>query len=88
MAKRRPFYLYMRKKKCGSYWYVCYINPETGRQDNAKSIDVLKEKLGIVDNRAIEHRDDAAIIAYKALEAGIIYSDFSGMEFIDYCLDI
>lgn len=88
MAKRRPFYLYQRKKKGGDYWYVCYINPETGKQDNAKSIDVLKERLGIIGNSAITHRDDAAIIANKALEAGIIYSDFSGMEFTEYCLSV
>ena len=88
MAKRRPFYLYKRKKTHGEYWYVCYVNPETGRQDNAKSIDVLKERLGYIDNSAIRCRDDAAIIAYKALEAGIIYSDFSSIIFVDYCLSL
>ena len=45
MAKRKPFYVYKRQKKHGSYWYVCYINPDTGEQENARSIDVLKEKL-------------------------------------------
>ena len=45
MAKRKAFYLYKRKKKHGAYWYVCYINPDTGAQVTAKSIDVLKERL-------------------------------------------
>ncbi len=88
MAKRRPFYLYLRHKKHGDYWYVCYINPETGRQENARSIDCLKEKLGLGDNKTTVHRDDAALIAYKALEAGIIYRNLTSVTFASFCQDI
>ena len=86
MAKRRKFYLYQRKKKRGSYWYVCFLDPQTGRQGNAKSIDVLKERLGLGDNEATVNRDDAAIIANKALEAGIVFSSGADELFSSYCL--
>ena len=74
MAKRRKFYLYQRQKRRGKYWYVCFLDPQTGRQGTAKSIDVLKERLGLGDNEATTNRDDAAIIANKALESGIVFS--------------
>lgn len=86
MAKRKPFYLYQRKKKTGSYWYVCFINPVTGVQENAKSIDVLKEKLDLGSGYAVKDRDSAAIIAGKALESGLVFSQSSSMGFNDYCL--
>lgn len=86
MAKRRKFYIYQRQKKHGRYFYVCYIDPETGKQGNAKSIDVLKEKLGKGDNEATINRDDAVIIANKALEAGLIFNTGSEVTFSSYCL--
>ncbi len=87
MAHRREFYLYKRQKKKGSYWYVCYIDRESGKQGNAKSIDVLKEKLGIFDNTATTRRDDAVIIAKRALDAGIIYQDKGLVSFKEYAED-
>lgn len=84
MAHRREFYLYKRQKKKGSYWYVCYIDRESGKQGNAKSIDVLKESLGIFDNTSITRRDDAVIIAKRALDAGIIYQDKGLITFKEY----
>lgn len=87
MAHRTEFYLYKRKKKRGSYWYVCYLDRETGRQGTAKSIDVLKEKLGIRDFSSVTRRDEAVIIAKKALDSGLIFSDASAILFADYCLD-
>ncbi len=86
MAHRTEFYLYKRKKKKGSYWYVCYLNKETGKQMTAKSIDVLKEKLGQRDFTPVKRRDEAVIIAKRALDSGIIYSDNASMRFLDYCL--
>ena len=86
MAKRRKFYLYQRKMKRGDYWYVCFLDPQTGRQGTAKSIDVLKERLGLGDNEATVNRDDAAIIANKALEAGIVFSSGAEELFSSYCL--
>lgn len=84
MAKRKAFYLYKRKKKGGAYWYVCFINPENGRQGNAKSIDVLKEELNLGSGYRVKDRDSAAIIAGKALEAGIVYPNH--IPFTSYCL--
>ena len=86
MAKRKEFYLYRRKKKNGYYWYVCYINPDTAIQESAKSIDVLKERLGLGSGYTVKDRDTAAIIAYKALEAGLIFSASASVSFNSYCL--
>lgn len=86
MAKRKPFYLYKRKKKHGSYWYVCYINPETGVQETAKSIDVIKEKLSLGSGYTVKDRDSAAVIAAKGLESGLIFSTASSISFNSYCL--
>lgn len=87
MAHRTEFYLYKRKKQRNSYWYVCYLDRDTGKQMTAKSIDVLKEKLGLWDFRSVTRRDDAVIIAKKALDSGIIFSNESNIRFIDYCLN-
>ena len=87
MAHRQEFYLYKRKKTRGSYWYVCYLDRESGKQGNAKSIDVLKERLGIFDNKTTTRRDDAVIIAKRALDSGIIYQDMGQMTFSDYAQD-
>ena len=81
MAHRTEFYLYKRKKKKGSYWYVCYLNRETGKQMTAKSIDVLKEKLGQRDFTPVKRRDEAVIIAKRALDSGIIYSDNASIPY-------
>lgn len=86
MAHRSEFYLYKRKKKRGSYWYVCFIDPKTGKQGNAKSIDVLKERLGLMDLKSVKRRDEAAIIAHKALERGIVGIREKKILFSDYCL--
>lgn len=87
MAHRTEFYLYKRKKKRGSYWYVCYLDRQTGKQGTAKSIDVLKQKLGINDYSSVTRRDEAVIIAKKALDSGLIFSDSSSLLFADYLLD-
>ena len=87
MAHRTEFYLYKRKKKKASYWYVCYLDRDSGKQMTAKSIDVLKEKLGLWDFRSVTRRDEAVIIAKKALDSGIVFSNEANMLFIDYCLN-
>lgn len=85
MAHRRDFYLYKRHKKKGDYWYVCFLDRETGKQQSAKSIDCLKERLGIMDFKAITRKEDAAIVASKALEQGLFNSKESGMLFSAWC---
>ena len=88
MPCRSEFYLYKRKKQKGSYWYVCYVDPVTFRQGTAKSIDVLKEKLGLWDFKSVKRRDEAAIIAKKALEMGIVGSgNCYHRTFEDYALE-
>lgn len=87
MAHRTEFYLYKRKKKKGSYWYVCYLDRLTGKQGTAKSIDVLKEKLGGNDFSSVTRRDEAVIIAKRALDSGLIFSDSTSILFADYCLE-
>lgn len=86
MPHRSEFYLYRRKKTRGTYWYVCFVDPRTGRQETAKSIDVLKEKLGMMDLRSVRRRDEAAVIAHKALERGILGGKTDRVCFADYCL--
>lgn len=87
MPHRSEFYVYKRKKKRGSYWYVCYLDPESGRQGNAKSIDVLRERLGYKDFRSITRRDEAVIIAKQALDKGLIFNMNISLFYGDYCLD-
>lgn len=86
MAHRRSFYLYKRHKKHGDYWYVCFLDRETGRQMSARSIDSLKERLGIMDFTHTERREDAAIIAQKALDTGLVISGRGDVLFSDWCL--
>lgn len=87
MAHRLEFYIYKRKKQKGQYWYVCYLDPDTGKQGTAKSIDVLKERLGIMDFRSVTRRDEAVIIAKKALDMGLIFNNKSCVNYADYCLE-
>lgn len=85
MARRKAFYLSRRTKKHGRYWYVSYINLETGKQMTAKSVEVLRERLGIVSIEPVVYRDDACIIAQKALEAGLVFASDSQQPFDTYC---
>ena len=68
MPKRSEFYLYKRQKKKRSYWYVCFIDRKSGRQGNAKSIDVLKEELGLGYGYSVRNRAEAFKVALMALE--------------------
>ena len=88
MPHRSEFYLYKRNKQKGSYWYVCYVDPITYKQGTAKSIDVLKEKLGLWDFHSVKRRDEAAIIAKKALDKGIAGTrNCFHRTFADYALE-
>lgn len=85
MARRKRFYLSKRKKKHGTYWYVSYIDLETGKQQTAKSVEVLRERLGIREFHPIIHMEEACIIAQKALDAGIVQAGVSDQLFTEYC---
>ena len=84
MAKRSEFYIYKRKKKRGSYWYVIFIDKKTGKEGSAKSIDVLKEELGLGYASRVERKSDAFRIALKALEEE--RSNKNGMLLSEYCM--
>lgn len=85
MARRKQFYLSKRKKKHGVYWYVSYIDPESGKQQTAKSVEVLRERLGIREFYPIIHKEEACVIAQKALDAGIVNAGVGGQLFAEYC---
>lgn len=87
MAHRRSFYLYKRHKTKGDYWYVCFLDKDTGKQMTAKSIDCLKERMGIMDFSHVSRKEDAAVIANKALESGILFSNNANVLFSDWCRD-
>lgn len=86
MAHRKEFYLYQRHKKGGDYWYVCYLDRKTGKQLSAKSIDVLKERIGILDFKSVDSREEAEKIAVKALERDVIFKEKRKIYFVDYVL--
>lgn len=86
MPSRRKFYIFKRTTKKGKrYWYVNYVNPETGAKNTVRSIDVLKEKLGLGYADSINNETDAIIIANKALEEGLIFERAGTVYFVDYC---
>jgi len=85
MPHRKKFYVYKRMKKSGEVYYACFIDPTTGKQGNAKSIDVLALKLGLWEGASVRSYEDAVIIANKALEEGIIFLS-SSVTFESYCL--
>ncbi len=87
MAHRREYYLYKRHKKGGDYWYVCFLDKETGKAKSAKSIDCLKERLGIMEFGSVVRKEDAAVIAAKALERGITGSSSGDVLFSSWCRD-
>ncbi len=87
MAHRREFYLYKRHKKGGDYWYVCFLDKTTGKAKSAKSIDCLKERLGIMGFGTIVRKEDAAIVASKALEKGITDNTNNKILFSSWCKD-
>ncbi len=86
MPSRRKFYIFKRTTKKGmKYWYVNYVDPETGAKNTVRSIDVLKEKLGLGYADSINNETDAIIIANKALEEGLIFERAGAVYFVDYC---
>lgn len=87
MAHRKEFYLYKRHKKGGDYWYVCFLDRTTGKQMSAKSIDCLKERLGILDFKSVVEREEALLIAQKALDRKIVDFKKKTKTFASYCLD-
>ena len=87
VAHRREFYLYKRHKKGGDYWYVCFLDKETGKAGTAKSIDCIKERLGIMDYESVKRKEDAAVIAKKALECGLFGNRQGDVLFSSWCLD-
>ena len=72
MKNSFAFYLHKREVTRGSYWYVYYLDPNTGKQRTAISINTLRKKLRIYDRTPINRRREAEYIAQKALDEGLI----------------
>ncbi|MDD2406071.1 MAG: hypothetical protein PHU24_06415 [Sphaerochaetaceae bacterium] len=84
MKSMYPFYLHKRKVVDGSYWYVYYIDPTTGKQRTAISINTLRKKLGLMDRTQITREKDVRLIAQKALDEGLVTFGAKDPLFIDY----
>lgn len=86
MKNSYPFYLHKREVTNGAYWYVYYLDPSTGKQRTAISINTLRKKLGIHDRTSINRRRDAEYIAQKALDEGVVTFGKGDPLFTDYVL--
>lgn len=84
---REEFYLFRRHCKTGSFWYVKFVDPNTSLIMTAKSVDVLKEQMGLGYATSVRSKAKAAVIAQKALESGMIFGDRSQITFVDFCRD-
>jgi integrase len=87
LKKSYAFYLHKRVVTKGSYWYVYYLDPITGKQKTAISINTLRKKLGIYDRSSITRRREVEYIAQKALDDGIITFGKKDPNFIEYVME-
>jgi integrase len=81
------FYLHKREVTNGSYWYVYYLDPSTGKQKTAISINTLRKKLKIYDRTPVTRKREAEYIAQKALEDGLITFGKQDPNFIEYVME-
>ncbi len=87
MKNSFAFYLHKREVTRGSYWYVYYLDPNTGKQRTAISINTLRKKLRIYDRTPITRRREAEYIAQKALDEGLITFGKQDPIFIEYIME-
>ncbi len=81
-----PFTLCRLKNKERMCYYVMYRDPVTNKRGTKKSVNKLKSKL----NLGFEHvsrRDEAMIIAQKALDQGIIFNQRKQLTLNEYLLN-
>lgn len=81
MLIRQSFFIYSKasrkknSKKTDKFFYVWYLNPETGKKEsnNRRSVDELNVLIGNPPEH-IKNRDRAVLIAQKALDEGKVFS--------------
>lgn len=86
MGSRAAFTLCRIKNKEKFSYYVMYRDPVTGARGTKKSIDKLKASLNM-GFQSVTRRDEAILIAQKALESNIIFSYNKKLTFHEFILD-
>jgi integrase len=87
MKKSTYYYLCKKKKSKRYYWYAYFPDEKDPEKVNIKSVEALRKLLGIHDRTPITRKQEAAIIAQRALEAGLIQVDEKDPLFVDYVSD-
>lgn len=87
MASPAPFTLCRLMRGERTYYYALFRDPDTGKRTNKKSVEMLRKRLGIFDTTPIKRRDEAIRICYKALDAGIIFSEETAQTLVGYLRD-
>lgn len=83
----KKYSLYQIAKNGKKFFYVKFVDDETGKQLSPKSVEVLRKKLGISDRHHITKRPEAEYIVQKAIEKGLDgVSNNIDPLFIDYLL--
>lgn len=79
--------LYKRQKKNGTKFYVTFVNPVTGVNGTAKSVEVLAKELGL-GREVITKRPRAEQIVRMAIDAGLAGESTkrTDINFVDYLL--
>ncbi|MBK5200840.1 MAG: tyrosine-type recombinase/integrase [Spirochaetaceae bacterium] len=86
MGSRAPFTLCRIQNKEKFSYYVMFRNPISGKRCTKKSIDKLKASLNM-GYEVVNRRDEAIIIAQRALESNIIFSHNKKLTFSTFLLD-
>jgi integrase len=86
MASKAAFTLCRLKNKEQFSYYVMYRDPITQKRMTKKSVDKLKSKLNL-GFELVTRREEATIIAQKALDAGIIFLDSKKLTLSSFLLD-
>ncbi|MBJ2354803.1 tyrosine-type recombinase/integrase [Sphaerochaeta sp. S2] len=87
MSSPAPFTLCRIFRGERTYYYALFRDPETGKRTNKKSVEMLRKRLGIFETTPIKRRDEAIRICYKALDAGIIFSEETEQTLVSYLRD-
>jgi integrase len=86
MASRASFTLCRIQNKERFSYYVMYRDPTTQKRMTKKSIDRLKGRLNL-GFELVTRREEAAIIAQKALDSGIIFIQGKELTLSSFLLD-
>jgi integrase len=87
MKQSTYYYLCKKKKAKRFYWYAYFPDEKDPSKVNIKSVEALRKLLGIHDRNPITRKQEAAIIAQRALDAGLVQVDDKDPLFVDYVND-